>query len=636
MKQGGTVRGIRLSRVGAVLLAGALVGGVMVGGPAGAVVGSAAAEGSYRFVAKLQIGDPLQTGSHACSGALVAPRWVITSKACFGTNVQTGAPPAPTTVIVGRTNLSTSPGSVVSVDQIVPNPDRNVLLARLATPVNDIAPIRFETTAPRYGQVLRIAGYGRTASQWVPDQLQTAAFVVGTVTSTEADVTGQDPANASVCKGDAGGPAFRDLTTGPELVAVNGTSWQNGCLTETETRQGAGEVRVDDLADWIRGRVLEAAYTDGALYREPSGAVAVIVGGHPVAFQSMAELVATGYNASTATDVPAGQLSLLPAAPRNGTLVRTPDGGVSVIFGGTRTWFSSMDELNNSGYAGRPFIAVPQRYLDQLPATPRSGTLLMGEDGGVYVTVGAAKVWFGSWDEVNAAGYGGQPVTHVPSRYLYTLSNTVPDGSMISTNNGTIYTIAGGAKIWLASWNEIVACGYRDAPLVHLPDRFIDTLPTTPGDGVLVRSETGGIYVIAGGAKFWFGSQDEINQSGYNGVARIGVSQRYLNQLPNAPRDGTLLQGEDGAVFVTAGGAAFWFTSWDEINQAGYGGQHVTHVPRRAIDALGPPQDGTLVRAGDSPQVWRLSAGKRSAVTAGPNDTVTVIGPWTLNNIPIG
>ena len=79
-------------RVGA-LMVGALVGSLLTGGAARALVGNDTPEGAFRFVAKVQVGDPMVPGSRASTGALVAPRWVVTAKVCFGTTgVQAGPP----------------------------------------------------------------------------------------------------------------------------------------------------------------------------------------------------------------------------------------------------------------------------------------------------------------------------------------------------------------------------------------------------------------------------------------------------------------------------------------------------------------------------------------------------------------
>jgi hypothetical protein len=137
--------------------------------------------------------------------------------------------------------------------ELVPRTDRDLVLARLATAVSDLQqPLPVATTAPATGEVLRVAGYGRTSTEWVPDRLATALFAVQTVTATTAGIAGSTSAKADTCKGDAGGPAFREGAGRVELLGIHSTSWQHGCLGVTDTRQGSTETRVDDLAGWIK------------------------------------------------------------------------------------------------------------------------------------------------------------------------------------------------------------------------------------------------------------------------------------------------------------------------------------------------------------------------------------------------
>ncbi|HEX8864891.1 MAG TPA: RICIN domain-containing protein, partial [Lentzea sp.] len=108
------------------------------------------------------------------------------------------------------------------------------------------------------GEVLRVAGFGRTATEWVPDRPRTGQFTVTATTATTTQVVGNN--GADTCKGDAGGPAFREVSGTPQLVGLSSTSWQHGCLAVTETRQGSTEARVDDLGPWVQSttRVGEA------------------------------------------------------------------------------------------------------------------------------------------------------------------------------------------------------------------------------------------------------------------------------------------------------------------------------------------------------------------------------------------
>ncbi|MFD7588644.1 trypsin-like serine protease, partial [Kitasatospora sp. NPDC059811] len=238
---------------GAVTAA-ALTGALLTGTPAPAVSGDTPPTGSYAFTARIDIGN----GTRACSGALIDPYWIITAASCFADNpaqpatVPAGPPALKTTATIGRTDPTTT-GQVRDVAELVPRTDRDLVMLRLANPVTDITPLALSTTAPTAGEELRVAGYGRTKTEWVPDQLHSAAFTVGAVDPTGLAITAKSPADAAVCKGDTGGPALRPVGDHYELAALNSRSWQNGCLGSTETTHtGAYDTRTDDLATWIQ------------------------------------------------------------------------------------------------------------------------------------------------------------------------------------------------------------------------------------------------------------------------------------------------------------------------------------------------------------------------------------------------
>ena len=82
--------------------------GVLTAVPSSAISGgNPVADGTYRFAAKIDVG-----GVRGCTGALVAPQWVVTARSCFVDSgpLPAGPPPRPTTATVGRTVLTGTGG----------------------------------------------------------------------------------------------------------------------------------------------------------------------------------------------------------------------------------------------------------------------------------------------------------------------------------------------------------------------------------------------------------------------------------------------------------------------------------------------------------------------------------------------
>ncbi|GAU65023.1 hypothetical protein SSP35_01_03600 [Streptomyces sp. NBRC 110611] len=231
----------------------AVAAGLLTAVPAQAVVGDPADGQLYAFTAKLNIGD----GKRSCTGALVEQQWVLTAASCFaddpaqGHSIAGGAPKLKTTATVGRPNLAKPTGSVVKVVELVPREDRDLVMAKLEKPVMGVTPVNVSSAAPAKGEELRVTGYGRTKDEWVPGLLHTARFTVDTVNATTLGLSGRAP-GAAICKGDTGGPAFRERGGRFELVGVNSRSMQGGCFgNEDETRTDAVDSRVDDVANWV-------------------------------------------------------------------------------------------------------------------------------------------------------------------------------------------------------------------------------------------------------------------------------------------------------------------------------------------------------------------------------------------------
>ncbi|MER7078497.1 FG-GAP-like repeat-containing protein [Saccharopolyspora kobensis] len=280
-----------------------VTGASLVSAPAHALSGGTAADdGAQPYLAKIRVG----ANDAACSGALVAPQWVVTSAACFAPipskpeKLEPGAPHTATTATIGTHERV--------VDRIAPRQDRDLVLAHLDKPVTGVTPVTVASAVPSSGQVLQVSGFGRTADQWVPAQAHTGEFTVDSVGSGTLNLQGSGEAN--ICKGDAGGPVLRD----GELVAVASGSYQAGCIGETSTQAGATAARADDLYDWMASQVV-------ALQATPAGKNAInlswtamtgkyrVYGSQDanVAIDARNLLGETSENRFTHTSLPAGQ-----------------------------------------------------------------------------------------------------------------------------------------------------------------------------------------------------------------------------------------------------------------------------------------------------------------------------------------
>lgn len=229
--------------------------------PASAVAnGTPAARGQYPFAVKFTMTDiPKPDGTtydSACSGALIAPSWVITAGHCFhdvDRNPVSGPTPYHTTATVGRADMSDGGGDERTITYVTQNPDTDIALARLSSPVTDVKPIRLSRSAPTVGQELTLAGYGATTADGAPEtHLNLGKVVVSTVDTYQVGVHGKAPeADTSACPYDSGAPYFvpTSRTTG-RLVSVESTG--PSCPhSSAETTS-----RVSTIHRWIVAQIL--------------------------------------------------------------------------------------------------------------------------------------------------------------------------------------------------------------------------------------------------------------------------------------------------------------------------------------------------------------------------------------------
>ncbi|GAB3139459.1 trypsin-like serine protease [Amycolatopsis stemonae] len=209
--------------------------------------------GQFGFVAKLSMTKiPRPDGStysSYCTGALIAPGWLLTTGHCFHDANRTrvsGKTPYPTTATLGLVDEATESGVARKITEVVQAKGSDVALAKLDTPVTTVTPLKVNRTIPKVGTQLTMAGWGSlTGTDPKPaTRMQQGTVAVAKVDPTTLGVRGAAPEiTTSACTYDSGAPYF----TGTELVAVEATG--PGCPhAGIETTS-----RADVLADWITG-----------------------------------------------------------------------------------------------------------------------------------------------------------------------------------------------------------------------------------------------------------------------------------------------------------------------------------------------------------------------------------------------
>ncbi|MFN3600683.1 MAG: hypothetical protein ACK4UY_04750 [Dietzia sp.] len=250
--------------------------------------------------------------------------------------------------------------------------------------------------------------------------------------------------------------------------------------------------------------------------------------------------------------------------------------------------------------------------------------------GHVYRIAGGAPVYVSSW-----AHLGGEKTVRELSAAEFNGLRTHPvDGTLISgqapghAEHGTVYVIAGGAPIYVTSFDHVG----KNKPVINVDLAAIHRagesgpwarLLRYPSNGTLVsgqapgHAEHGTVYVIAGGAPIYVTSFDHVGKN--KPVTNVSLAAIHnsggtgvWNRLRKFPANGTLLSGqapghaEHGTVYVIAGGAPIYVTSFDHVGK----NQSVTNVSLAAIHNSGGtgvwnhlrrrPADGTIV-SGQAP-----------------------------------
>lgn len=203
-------------------------------------------------------------------------------------------------------------------------------------------------------------------------------------------------------------------SSGPHLhyaQRANGTSTSNGTVVHAYFN-GVPSGITHDNSNY--GYNDTSANCHGGLYREPSGVIAVLVGGAPIRFQDWSEYSAAGYASSHFVNVPSGWFNSLPQAPRTSAYPVYPrnnsTGAIYAIAGGAKYQLSGAEwgQIPNAQY-----VNSPVSWLNTLPSRPAVGTLV-----GRFAGAEIYEVTHNGVRHLSAAEWNNRPYTKIPDGWI--------------------------------------------------------------------------------------------------------------------------------------------------------------------------------------------------------------------------
>ena len=454
----------------------------------------------------------------------------------------------------------------------------------------------------------------------------------------------------------------------PAVGAVAWTAGGMGHVAIVEAVHANGTVTVEEYnvpaysGNYNRRTVARGAFryihiydgggtpAEGSFVRAPDGKVYRVAGGAPV-YVSTWDAFGGG---QPVVDVSFAQLDSMRPWPADGTFVNTTqDGRVYRIAGGAPIYVSTWDT-----YGGpQPTVGIDKWAVDNIGnpaahmrAVPADGTFInTTQDGRVYRIAGGAPIYVSTWDT-----YGGpQPTVGIDKWAVDNIGNpaahmrAVPaDGTFINTTqDGAVYRIAGGAPIYVSTWDTYGG----PQPTVGIDKWAVDNIGNpaahmraVPADGTFINTtQDGAVYRIAGGAPIYVSTWDT-----YGGPQpTVGIDKWAVDNIGNpaahmraVPADGTFINTtQDGAVYRIAGGAPLYISTWSIYGGAqptvGIDKWAVDNVSRPGAHMRAVPADGTVLQGLPSGRFWNVQSGRRTSVTAGSGAVAVTDG--AVDAIPL-
>jgi len=220
-----------------------------------------------------------------------------------------------------------------------------------------------------------------------------------------------------------------------------------------------------------------------------------------------------------------------------------------------------------------------------------------------YALVGAEYAW-GS----GPSGTVGTASLRLHFAYESLMQPAPPDFTLLRQASDPIWVIFGGARFHVPDPPTIMRL-YPGLPQDQVPDDVVQNLPEIPRDGTLLHQESGPVSVIFGAARFRVPDPQTLARL-YDVNAVRPVWDGALVGIGSIPQDGTLLREESDPIWVIFGGARFHIPDPQTLLRL-YDPSKERQVWDGALVGIGSiPEDGTLLREESGP-IWVIFGGAR-------------------------
>lgn len=223
------------------------------------------------------------------------------------------------------------------------------------------------------------------------------------------------------------------------------------------------------------------------------------------------------------------------------------------------------------------------------------------------------------------ATYGGVTI-NIDSDYVDAgaASGTAlfPNGTFVQVSGTTTFwEIAGGAPLLVSDWSAVGGA----QPYTVITQQEFDALNPVPADGTVFDTDTGAVYIVAGGAPMYVTSTSVFNPPPVPFLVdqwNIDNAGNPLSHMNPYPASGTFLTTTTGLSYRIAGGAPIPVTNWSI-----YGGVQssvaidpwdIANIPNPLTRMVARPNIGTVVEGLPSGAYWEFGPKNRYLIPPHP------------------